>query len=116
MLPSLRFFLGMKPEEQAEAFVVLFLNDRKIASEEIIKNYCLHGFRIDAKAELLKLMNEKIELKEGSYRLTKLGNVSAKQLLQRYSYFLAGDPNESPYVERPEQKKASGRGGQKKSS
>lgn len=106
----------MKPEEQAEAFVVLFLNDRKMASEETVKNYCLHGFRIDAKSELLKLMNEKIELKEGSYRLTKSGNVFAKGLLRRYTYFLAGDSNESPYIERPEQKKASGRGGQKKSA
>lgn len=116
MLPSLRFFLGMKPEEQAEAFVVLFLNDRKIASEDTIKNYCLHGFRIDAKAELLKLMNAKIEIKDGSYRLTKLGAISAKELLRRYTYFLAGDSNESPYVERSEQKKAPGRGGQKKSA
>jgi len=116
MLPSLRFFLGMRPEEQAEAFVVLFLNDRKIASEETIKNYCLHGFRIDAKSELLKLMNAKIEIKDGAYRLTKLGNVSAKELLRRYTYFLAGNSNESPYIERSEQKKASGRGGQKKSA
>ena len=116
MLPSLRFFLGMKPEEQAEAFVVLFLNERKIASEETIKNYCLHGFRIDAKSELLKLMSEKIELKEGSYRLTRLGYVSAKQLIQRYTYFLAGDPVEPSDLKRPEQKKASGRGGQKKSA
>ena len=116
MLPSLRFFLGMKPEEQAEAFVVLFLNERKMASEETVKNYCLHGFRIDAKSELLKLMSEKIELKEGSYRLTKLGNVFAKELLRRYTYFLAGDSSQSPYVERSEQKKTSGRGGQKKSA
>lgn len=106
----------MKPEEQAEAFVVLFLNERKIASEETIKNYCLHGFRIDAKSELLKLMSEKIELKEGSYRLTRLGYVSAKQLIQRYTYFLAGDPVEPSDLKRPEQKKASGRGGQKKSA
>lgn len=116
MLPSLRFFLGMRPEEQAEAFVVLFLNDRKIASEDTIKNYCLHGFRIDAKSELLKLMNEKIEIKDGSYRLTKLGAISAKELLRRYTYFLAGNSNELPYIQRPEQKKASGRGGQKKSA
>lgn len=116
MLPSLRFFLGMKPEEQAEAFVVLFLNERKMASEETIKNYCLHGFRIDAKAELLKLMSEKIELKDGSYRLTKLGNVSARQLIQRYTYFLAGDPAEPSDLKRPEQKKTPGRSSQKKSA
>ncbi len=116
MLPSLRFFLGMKPEEQAEAFVVLFLNERKMASEETIKNYCLHGFRIDAKAELLKLMSEKIEIKEGTYRLTRLGNVSARELIRKYTYFLAGDPVEPSDLKRPEQKKASGRGGKKKSS
>lgn len=116
MLPSLRFFLGLKPEEQAEAFVVLFLNERKMASEETVKNYCLHGFRIDAKAELLKLMSEKIELKEGSYRLTGLGHVSARQLLQRYAYFLAGNTDEPTDLKRSEQKKAPGRGGQKKTA
>lgn len=110
MLPSLRFFLGMKPEEQAEAFVVLFLNDRKIASEDTIKNYCLHGFRIDAKSELLKLMNAKIEIKDGAYRLTKLGAISAKELLRRYTYFLAGDSVCPPDVEQSKQKKTQGRG------
>jgi hypothetical protein len=114
MLPSLRFFLGMKPEEQAEAFTVLFLNERKIASEETIKNYCLHGFRIDAKAELLKLMSEKIEIKDGSYRLTRPGHVFARELIRRYTYFLAGDTIEPSDLKRPEQKKTSGRGGQKK--
>jgi len=116
MLASLRFFLGLKTEEQAEAFVVLFLHERKIASEETIKNYCLHGFRIDAKPELLKLMGEKIEIQDGSYRLTKLGNVFAKQLISQYTYFLANDPVRPSDLKRPEQKKAPGRGGQKKTA
>jgi len=116
MLPSLRFFLGMKPEEQAEAFVVLFLNERKMASEETVRNYCLHGFRIDAKTELLKLMSEKIEIQDGSYRLTRPGHVFARQLIQRYSYFLAGNIDELPNLERPEQKKTSGRGFKKKTA
>ena len=105
-MQSLRFWLGMKPEEQAEAFVVLYLYDKKIASEDEIKNFCLYGFKVEAKGALLKLMKH---VEKDPYRLTESGNVFARELLQRYAYFLSGASIQSPNEQQPEQKKTQGR-------
>lgn len=96
----------MKPEEQAEAFVVLYLYDKKIASEDEIKNFCLYGFKVEAKGALLKLMKH---VEKDPYRLTESGNVFARELLQRYSYFLSGASVQSANEQQPEQKKTQGR-------
>lgn len=85
-LISLRFWLGMKPEEQAVAFICLYLLDKGIASKEEIMSYCLHSFKPEGKPILFELAKQYLNEKE-AIKLNRSGIKYAQQLKLRYNSY-----------------------------
>ena len=85
-LVSLRFWLGLKPEEQAVAFICLYLLDKKLASKDEIMSYCLHAFKPEAKPILFDLSKKYLHEKE-QIRLNAAGIKYAQQLKLRYNAY-----------------------------
>lgn len=84
-LISLRFWLGMKPEEQAVAFICLYLLDKKIASKDEIMSYCLHSFKPEGKPILFDLAKQYLHAKE--IKLNAAGIKYAQGLKLKYNSY-----------------------------
>lgn len=85
-LISLRFWLGMKPEEQAVAFICLYLLDKKLASKDEIMSYCLHSFKPEGKPILFDLAKQYLNEKE-AIKLNAKGIKYAQGLKLRYNSY-----------------------------